>query len=188
MLNWIIEIDYAVQQYVLSTHQEMYIGFWNVLTSLACKEAIIVFALIAMGIFLYKKNWLRTLELLVITIGTAGTVLIMKFLINRVRPIGSFVLETGPSFPSWHAAAAIMFFGFVFFVLAGAVKNRYTRIGMHVLGMILIVLEPISRLALNVHYSSDVLAGLVIGAVWLIFGEKVYQYFERAEPKLSNME
>jgi undecaprenyl-diphosphatase len=99
---------------------------------------------------------------------TAALVLAIKFTIRRQRPegdLGQIYRKTDPhSFPSGHATRAILL-GVIALGLAPAW-----------LGILLIVWGPlvgIARIAMGVHYISDVLAGWVLG---LIIGMLVLQF------------
>jgi undecaprenyl-diphosphatase len=106
------------------------------------------------------KHW-ALVSLLAVGIG-AGLVLLIKFTIRRKRPegeMGQIYRKTDPhSFPSGHAARAIMLG-----VIALGIAPPW-------LGIILILWGPLvglARIAIGVHYISDVLAGWLLG---LLFG------------------
>ena len=91
---------------------------------------------------------------------TALVVFLVKFTVKRKRPEGEwgkFYRSTDPhSFPSGHAVRAVM--------LAVVVLG----LGPLWLGLILLVWAPlvgIARVAMGVHYFSDVLVGMVLGLV-----------------------
>ena len=92
---------------------------------------------------------------------------IIRFFYNRPRPFE--VLEnvvkltdhtTGSSFPSGHAAVIFGLAGFLF------LHNR--KIGLWFLAAA--VLIGIARVAVGVHYPSDILGGLTVGLVsaWIV--------------------
>lgn len=91
---------------------------------------------------------------------TAVTVLALKFLVRRPRPEGTWGMvyrNSDPhSFPSGHAARMIMLT--VIMLLTG-----YWLIGLIMFAWALLVV--ISRVALGVHYFSDVVVGGLIGVV-----------------------
>ena len=91
-------------------------------------------------------------------IGLAVVVLCIKFLVRRRRPEGEwggFYRKTDPhSFPSGHAARA--------FLIAVLVIG----LGPAWLAAILCIWAPLvclARVAMGVHYLSDILAGMLIG-------------------------
>jgi undecaprenyl-diphosphatase len=104
----------------------------------------------------FWKSWSQTVLLNII--GLAVLVLSIKFLVRRKRPEGEwggFYRKTDPhSFPSGHAARA--------FLLAVLV----TGLGPAWLAAILWIWAPLvclARVAMGVHYLSDILAGMLTG-------------------------
>ena len=98
-------------------------------------------------------------------LGLAALVLGIKFLVRRQRPEGEWggiYRNTDPhSFPSGHAARA-------FFIAALAIG-----LGPAWLAALLCVWAPLvslARVAMGVHYVSDVLAGAVLGVVAALIG------------------
>ncbi len=95
---------------------------------------------------------------------TAALVMLVKFTVRRRRPEGEwgkFYRWTDPhSFPSGHAARAMMLA-----VLAIGVGPAWFGILM----LVWAFLVSFARVAMGVHYLSDVLAGLAAGAImgWL---------------------
>ena len=106
----------------------------------------------------FWRPWALTLLLSIM--GLAVIVLAIKFTIRRRRPEGewgAFYRSTDPhSFPSGHAARAILIA-----VLA-------IGLGPGWLAMILCLWAPLvalARVAMGLHYLSDVAAGAVLGAI-----------------------
>jgi undecaprenyl-diphosphatase len=106
----------------------------------------------------FWSPWAQTVLLSIIAL--AGFVLVVKFSIRRRRPEGewgSMYRITDPhSFPSGHAARAILIA-----VLAIGLAPAW-------LAVLLCVWAPLvalARVAMGVHYLSDVSAGAVLGAI-----------------------
>ena len=57
-------------------------------------------------------------------------------------------------------------------------ENSFLRTGIIVLLVILIILIGFSRVYLRVHYASDVIAGFVIGILWLVISLAVLDSLE----------
>jgi len=107
------------------------------------------------------EEWKQLSLILIIAILlTALIVFIVKLLVRRKRPEGEwgkFYRQTDPhSFPSGHSVRAVM--------LAVVVLG----LGPLWLGLLLLpwaILVGLARVAMGVHYLSDVLAGMVLGLV-----------------------
>jgi membrane-associated phospholipid phosphatase len=106
------------------------------------------------------------LQLVLGILATAFVVMVIKLLVRRRRPAGewgAFYRRTDPhSFPSGHAARMAML------AVAGF------ALGHPWFGLVLVVWAPlvaVARVAMGVHYVSDVVGGLIIGvAVGLMLG------------------
>jgi membrane-associated phospholipid phosphatase len=90
----------------------------------------------------------------------------LKLAFHRPRPELAFVHVDAYSFPSGHAAGSAAVYAALFYLAA-----RRSGLGQRVLwagGYIgVVVLIGFSRLYLEVHYLSDVLAGVSLGAAWV---------------------
>jgi undecaprenyl-diphosphatase len=121
------------------------------------------FWLAGLGLFwwLGDAGWSRLALVMVISIlATAVVVMAIKFTVRRSRPAGEWgriYRSTDPhSFPSGHATRATML----------AVLGL--GLGPAWLGLALLVWAPLvglARVILGVHYPSDVVAGMILGAL-----------------------
>lgn len=115
------------------------------------------------------KKW-ETVEFFGIA-GLAAVVLAVKFLVKRERPEGEWggiYRNTDPhSFPSGHAARA-----FLIAVLGSALAPPWLAIALWVWAP----LVALARVAMGVHYLSDVIAGAILGIIVALLGLQFYQY------------
>jgi undecaprenyl-diphosphatase len=121
------------------------------------------FWLIGLGLVWWFGNeyWKRLAIIMVVSIATTALlVMIIKFSVRRSRPEGEWgriYRSTDPhSFPSGHAARSTML------AIVGL------GLGPLWLGLALIVWAPlvgIARIAMGVHYPTDVIAGMLLGVV-----------------------
>lgn len=72
------------------------------------------------------------------------------------------------SFPSGHAAKTMAVYGFLVALWLGASRNAVEKaVACFALAFIAIAV-PLGRMAMGVHWPSDVIAGLVIGLIWMM--------------------
>jgi membrane protein DedA with SNARE-associated domain/membrane-associated phospholipid phosphatase len=133
--------------------------------------SMIIFSILATIVFALKG---RSIELTVWLVGLIGGQLltfILKFSVARPRPFNDLlpsIMNSGYSFPSGHALAAIVLFGLLcYFVVLrpGTLVFRTGIITAAVIGMLLI---GFSRLYLQLSFFSDVIGGFIAGILWLI--------------------
>lgn len=112
-----------------------------------------------------KNSILIGINLIIITIINQ----ILKFILQRPRPTEYRIIdETGYSFPSGHSMISMAFYGFIIYLIYKNVKNKYLKITLITILSLLILMIGISRIYLGVHYTSDVCAGFLISAAYLI--------------------
>ncbi len=111
------------------------------------------------GIWMIIHNSKRSFGYILASIlSSALLVIILKNMFQRPRPIEYFVIEQGGySFPSAHALVSSATYWTVLRNTAN--KNKIFRIFL----IVFPILIALSRLALGVHWPSDVLTGLLIG-------------------------
>jgi membrane-associated phospholipid phosphatase len=93
----------------------------------------------------------------------------LKAQFQRVRPLHDhgFIVEPGWSFPSGHAFGSIVFYGMLAYALLRLLPQRFHRVVIAA-AVLLIGVVGFSRILLQVHYFSDVMAGYAAGAAWLV--------------------
>ena len=102
----------------------------------------------------------------------AGDVLLVqtcKTLIASPRPLNEILAETGYSFPSGHVTGRVVFFGVLtYFAWShwSSIKVKVLTGGLYV-GIATVV--GFDRIYLNVHWLSDVVGSVFLGAFWLLF-------------------
>jgi membrane-associated phospholipid phosphatase len=107
-------------------------------------------------------------------VGTAGLGLAVlgpstKAIVDRARPVVEIPVVQTPSnasFPSGHSMTALVVWGTLLLVSLPSVRRR-VRPWLVAATALLVVAVGFTRLALGVHFVSDVLAGWALGAGWL---------------------
>ena len=96
-------------------------------------------------------------------------VFLVKEYVARPRPPGAaLVLTSGSSFPSSHALTSTATYGLLAVVVWRSALPRRLRLIVAVLvGVALPILVGLSRIALDVHYPSDVVAGWLAGTAFV---------------------
>jgi undecaprenyl-diphosphatase len=108
---------------------------------------------------------------LLILIGMAGAELLMPILkveFHRQRPEAFFgvIAPNSYSFPSGHALLSFCCYGLLAMVADSHLRARRRRL-VRIGAVVLILTIGISRVYLGVHHATDVVAGYLVGTIWL---------------------
>lgn len=112
--------------------------------------------------------------------GGGGLDYILKQAVQRTRPIDDATLINvkGFSFPSGHAMLSMVFYGMVSYFIIRLIKQWKFRMLVVIIMGFVIFLIGFSRIYLQVHYLSDVIAGFIGGLFWLtvcVTGLEIYR-------------
>lgn len=133
-------------------------------------NATAIFVLTLTTVFMaVQRRWRLALFTAVTGGGLAVLVPVSKALIGRARPVVDVPLAADPgnaSFPSGHSMTAIVLWGTLLVLTLPAVRKA-ARPWLIAAMVALVVVVGGTRLALGVHFLSDVLAGWALGAAWL---------------------
>lgn len=148
----------------------------NIITKMANTTSIIIIVTSnCLMLFLRSNKSLALWYLALCLIAILGLGLGLKLLIQRPRPDELFRIAevASSSFPSGHSLSAVVVYGGLAYVLGKFyVNKKKLLLG---LGLGLGLLIGFSRLYLGVHYLSDVIAGLSLGAWSLFLGIYIYE-------------
>jgi undecaprenyl-diphosphatase len=152
---------------------------WNWLdrfTVLGNNSSIGIFSIILV-LFLWfgKRNYYGMVLVLVAVGGGYGLNTFIKDLVGRPRPPLAQGVH-GFSFPSGHAMVGSIYLLLIAYFLSKEVKKASQRRVIFFIFGLLALLTGLSRLSLQVHYPSDVLAGFSLGIAYLSVCISVYQF------------
>lgn len=155
-------------------------------TALGSFSVLTIIVLLAVAFLLLTRQYAAALLVLVSVLG--GTFLSewLKEVFARPRPeYSTIAAEMSASFPSGHAMLSA-----ITYLTIGALLSRFTQSrrlrGFYIgAAIVLTVLVGVTRIALGVHYPSDVLAGWALGAAWAI-GWSTAAYFMARPYRVSS--
>ena len=126
-------------------------------------------SIVAMAFLLFQRRvaWYRVSGILLLM----GFSPLLKLLIDRPRPSPDLVQVFqdfgGLAFPSGHAFQSMVLFGFLVYMCGLLIRRRWLRIGCQGFLIVLLFSVGLSRVYLGAHWSSDVLGGFFLGALFL---------------------
>lgn len=147
-------------------------------------DAIAAAALAVALLLALRRRWCLFIPWCVALGGTAGSDHAIKQFVQRPRPFNGhgFIAETGFSFPSGHAAGSMVFFGLGACLLLHLLPPRHHR-SVVAAAVALVTIVGFSRVLLQAHYLSDVLAGYALGAFWLVVGIALAELSRRGQAR-----
>ncbi len=181
-------LDFSVYNFFVNNATTPFLNFFYYLTFFASAPILIIITLIL--IFILNTNYKR-LFILINTALSSIIIVLSKNLFLRTRPlIGQELLGTY-SYPSGHSLIATTYYGFLIYLIR---KSKLKKLTINILTIFLtslIILIGFSRIVLGVHYLTDVIAGFILGSIFLIiiihFYEKYLNPKTKEKPLLKTL-
>ncbi|HLR09376.1 MAG TPA: phosphatase PAP2 family protein [Bacillota bacterium] len=151
-------------------------AFVKVATELGNIRLVIGVTVILVLILFFKRRFAEGLWL-------GGTILfcgaictkIFKVAFDRDRPdILQLITKTNESFPSGHATATALFYGFIGLLIVLISKRRWKKIAVICITLLWILFIMLTRIYLGVHFPTDVVAGASFGLASALISLAVY--------------
>lgn len=137
-------------------------------------------------LFLVRRRRYR-LALFLAASGVGGGIVdtVLKLAVDRPRPELTDPVATafGKSFPSGHAMMSLVVYGGLLVVFLPVVHRRW-RVPAAIAVGALVLAIGLSRLALGVHFVSDVLGGWVMGLAWLSLSVAAFSIWRQERGRL----
>lgn len=136
---------------------------------------------IAVLIYLAWRRWWLHAITWALTTGIGGVLIrVLKHHFERARPIHDHALtdSTGWSFPSGHAAGAMLIYGMLGYFVIRHTPSRW-HIPIALVTMTVVSFVGFSRVILHVHYLSDVLAGFAVAGAWMALCVTAFEVLRR---------
>jgi membrane-associated phospholipid phosphatase len=165
----VVHLDKAFTAFLYSVRSEWLSQTFYALTQLGTREAVFAIGGLATIVLLYRRRYTAVLAFWLTMAGVGLSVQYGKKYISRDRPTEvAFYPEHNFSFPSGHATTSIALWGMLaYFGYRHLDHRRQRRLTILTAGA-LILMIGFSRVYLGVHFLSDVLAGFLLGAMWVL--------------------
>lgn len=168
ILEKIISLDILINQKMPLIHGSTLNKIMFLITNIVSIKFLIFLLAILLIVLIYKK---RFYNVLLLTFGLAGGVsleLLLKAIVQRLRPENTIIETSNYSLPSGHATTAIIFFSLLIYFFKDGIKEKFLRYSFIIINIILIILIGFSRIYLCAHWFSDVIIGYLIGVMWML--------------------
>ncbi|PZS14518.1 MAG: phosphoesterase PA-phosphatase [Pseudonocardiales bacterium] len=147
---------------------------WNtithVLASMAETLPVIVIGLVFfVGLRIVLGRWRESLFLALTLIGEVTIFVCATLVIHRARPAVAHLDQAPPtsSFPSGHTAASVALYAGLAVVVWYASDRGWLRALAILFAVAIPIAVAFARLYRGMHYPTDVMAGALLGALWL---------------------
>jgi membrane-associated phospholipid phosphatase len=162
--------DAGVPGRLVEHRQQDGISESKIITMLSATPTIIVLTVLAAVVcrWLFGR-WRESLVVIYAVVGETAVFTATTFFIDRPRPAVPRLDQAPPtsSFPSGHTAAAICFYGSIAAIVIWHSRWRWITVLTVILCAAIPLMIASSRVYRGMHYPTDVMAGALLGAVWL---------------------
>ncbi len=169
MIEAITTFDVYINSIVPLLHNSFTNPIFITITTIFTPEVFLVWFLLLLALIIYKKKYFIAGFLFFGVAGSQAVKMVIKYITDRPRPENPFELSAyGSSFPSGHAATGVFFLLAAYYLLTPYLPHKWRSLvqAMLIFGMVAV---PFSRLFVQVHYLSDIVAGSLLGIVSFIF-------------------
>lgn len=166
----LLEIDSSVADWASVNASDLSLQAITAVTLLGDTLVVSAMAIVVGAIAWWRRREARMLVFLAaIVIGDALITVAVKLLMDRARPTLNPIADMlGPSFPSGHSSMAAAFYAAAALLLVqGRSRTATGVIAGAAVGIAVAVAA--SRVLLDLHWLSDVVAGLAFGWAWFAF-------------------
>ena len=176
----IVTMDRQINAALAPIRNDELLHVFAKITHLADLMTLLAVVLVSAA-FLWADRRHRFIPGLMLTVlGSQALTYVGKYAIDRDRPdFLTFASAVTPSFPSGHATGAMAVYGFIAYAIGRNLASPALRFELGYWASALIATIAFSRMLLSVHYASDVAAGLLVGAFWLLAGFALTEYLNQ---------
>lgn len=145
-------------------------GVMSAITFFGSHRFLVPANLALASVFLFFKNHrLYSIKIVAVSLTSTAVLFFLKSWLQRERPLIPLISKVhGYSFPSGHTFSSIVFFGMIIFLIHRTIKNKLLKWVLTIVIAVFTLLIGFSRIYLRLHYTSDVIAGICLGIIWLL--------------------
>ncbi|ERN51539.1 phosphatase PAP2 family protein (plasmid) [Alkalihalophilus pseudofirmus] len=151
----------------------LFLGFMKVMTEIGSGESILLLTTLLLVLLWLKSESTLFWFFSFLSVGGVLLNLGLKLFYQRERPgeereievFGSSLDLISYSFPSGHTMRSVILLLFVIYITKSLTKRWIAKVVI-IISIFLIISIPLSRVVLDVHYTSDIVAAILISISW----------------------
>jgi undecaprenyl-diphosphatase len=139
-------------------------------TALGSITLVVLFSAFTLLVLLMLRDRLGAFQLLAASAGASVLTLVTKDIIERIRPAEAqqLIVAAGFSYPSGHSVSAAALYLTIAIIAGRYVQHSGARAAIFLAVSAVLIMIGASRVYLGVHYATDVVSGISLGAAWAL--------------------
>jgi undecaprenyl-diphosphatase len=153
-------------------------------TALGSITLVVLFTAFTFLMLFVLRDRMGTLQLLAASAGASILTLVTKNFIERIRPeeAQQLILVSGFSYPSGHSVSASALYLTIAIIAGRYIQNSGARVAMFLAVSAVLIMIGASRVYLGVHYATDVVSGISLGAAWALLLAALFTFIGHRRP------
>jgi undecaprenyl-diphosphatase len=137
-------------------------------TALGSITLVVLFSAFTLLVLLVLRDRMGALQLLAASSGAGILTLATKNFIERIRPeeAQQLIVVSGFSYPSGHSVSTSALYLTIAIIAGRYVRHSGARAALFLAVSAVLIMIGASRVYLGVHYATDVVSGISLGAAW----------------------
>jgi undecaprenyl-diphosphatase len=139
-------------------------------TALGSITLVILFSAFTLVVLLVLRDRLGAVQLLAACAGAGILTMVTKNVIERIRPeeAHQLIVVSGFSYPSGHSLSTSALYLTIAIIAGRHVQHSGARAAIFLAVAAVLLMVGASRVYLGVHYATDVVSGISLGAAWAL--------------------
>lgn len=139
-------------------------------TALGSITLVVLFSVFTLVVLLALHDRRSALQLVAASAGAGVLTIATKDIIERIRPpeVQQLIVVSGFSYPSGHSVATSALYVTIAIIAVRHVERPGARSAILLAVSAVLIMVAASRVYLGVHYLTDVVSGLSLGAGWAL--------------------
>jgi undecaprenyl-diphosphatase len=150
-------------------------------TALGSITLVVLFSAFALLVLVVLRDRMGALQLLAASVGSGLLTVVTKNIIERARPteVPHLIVVSGFSYPSGHSVSTAALYLSLAIITCGYARRSGARSAIFVAVSAVPIMVGASRVYLGVHYATDVVSGLSLGAAWALILAGLFTFLGR---------